>query len=183
MAAKLKRLDLLLREVQDPYAQENFWRLRQYIENLEKSGLGGIPGPQGPQGPPGPPGISGGVADFAGALKVTRVASVAITLGDAVYAISSTHVGLADASATVAEAMVFGFALNNASPGADVDVLILGVLEDPIFSIFTVNFPLFLDEAGGVTDVKRTSGYHVVIGKALGGNQIFVSIKDPVVIA
>lgn len=180
MSKTIKRLDLLFREVQDSVAQENFYRIKAYMDNLASTGL---VGPPGPQGPPGPPGISGGVADFAGALKVTRTASVAITLGDAVYAISSTHVGLADASNTVAEAMVFGFALNNASPGADVDVLILGVLEDPIFSIFTVNSPLFLDEAGGITDVKRITGYHVVIGKALGGNQIFVSIKDPVVIA
>lgn len=171
MSKTIKRLDLLFREVQDSVAQENFYRIKAYMDNLASTGLVG------------PPGISGGVADFAGALKVTRTASVAITLGDAVYAISSTHVGLADASNTVTEAMVFGFALNNASPGADVDVLILGVLEDPIFSIFTVNSPLFLDEAGGITDVQRTTGYHVVIGKALGGNQIFVSIKDPVVIA
>jgi len=176
----IKRLDLLFREVQDSVAQENFYRIKAYMDNLANTGLVGPPGPQGPAGPPG---ISGGVADFAKASKVTRTASVAITLGDAVYAISSTHVGLADASNTVAEAMVFGLALNAASPGADVDVLILGVLEDPIFSIFTVNAPLFLDEAGGITDVKRLTGYHVVIGKALGGNQIFVSIRDPVVIA
>jgi hypothetical protein len=177
VSKKLKRLDLLFREVQDLAAQENFYRIKAYIDSLAGSGIVGPPGPQGP------PGISGGVADYAGALKVTRVASVSISLGDAVYAISSTHVALADASNTIDEAMVFGFALNNAAPGADVDVLILGVLEDPIFSIFIVNAPLFLDEVGGVTDVKRTSGYHVVIGKALGGNQIFVSIKDPVVIA
>ena len=128
MSKTIKRLDLLFREVQDSVAQENFYRIKAYMDNLASTGL---VGPPGPQGPPGPPGISGGVADFAGALKVTRTASVAITLGDAVYAISSTHVGLADASNTVTEAMVFGFALNNASPGADVDVLILGVLEDP----------------------------------------------------
>jgi hypothetical protein len=175
----IKRLDLLFREVQDLAAQENFYRIKAYIDNLSSNG---IAGPQGPPGPAGPPGTVG-VAEYAGALKITRVASVSITLGDALYAISSTHVALADASNTIAEAMVFGFALNNASPGADVDVLILGVLEDPIFSIFTVNSPLFLDEAGGITDLKRTTGYHTVIGKSLGGNQIFVSIKDPVVIA
>ena len=183
MSKTIKRLDLLFREVQDLAAQENFYRIKAYIDNLSGTGLVGPQGPQGPPGPPGTPGSVSGTAAFAGALKVTRVASVAISLGDAVYAISSTHVALADASNTVAEAMVFGFALNSASPGADVDVLILGVLGDPIFSIFSVNSPLFLDEVGGVTDLKRTTGYHVVIGKALGGNQIFVSIKDPVVIA
>lgn len=30
----IKRLDLLLREVQDPVAQENFWRLRRVVEEL-----------------------------------------------------------------------------------------------------------------------------------------------------
>ncbi len=49
----LKRLDLLLKEIQDPHAQENFWRIKQYIESLGDGSLVGPPGPQGPQGPAG----------------------------------------------------------------------------------------------------------------------------------
>ena len=182
MAKQLKRLDLLIKEVIDPHAQENFWRLKNYIDELAKSGLVGS---QGPQGPPGPAGPSGSTtdADFAGALKVTRVANATIVKGDALYAVSSTHVDLASANTSLGEATVFGFALNNADPSEDVEVLILGVLEDAVFSVFTLNSPLFLDVTGGITDTKRTSGYHVVVGKALGANQIFITIRDPLVIA
>lgn len=53
MAKQLKRYDLLLREVQDPHAQENFWRLRRILDDLGSSGISGPQGPQGDQGPAG----------------------------------------------------------------------------------------------------------------------------------
>lgn len=147
----VKTLRLLLKEIQDPYVQENFYKLKLYLDNLEENFLTGegIVGPQGPAGPAGPPGTVG-VAEFAGALKVTRIAADTITIGDAVYAVSSTTVDLADFNGALAEAMVFGFALNAATAGQNVDVLILGVLTDPIFSVFSINSPLFLDSAGGI---------------------------------
>ena len=62
-----KRLDLLLKEIADPYVQENFYKLKTYIENLTTSGGGtgtqGLTGPAGPAGLQGPQGIPG-VADF-----------------------------------------------------------------------------------------------------------------------
>lgn len=177
MSKKIKRIDLLFREVSDAHAQENFYRLKTFLDNLAANGLAGPPGPVGPPGP------SAELAAFANALKVTRIANVDLTKGDVVYAISTTHVDLATGDDTASKATVFGFVLTNALAGANVDILILGVLEDPIFSVFTLNDPLFLDVAGGVTDTKRISGYHVVVGKSLGGNQIFVNIRDPLVIA
>lgn len=48
MSKTVKRLDLLFREVQDLAAQENFYRIKAYIDNLAATGL---VGPQGPQGP------------------------------------------------------------------------------------------------------------------------------------
>lgn len=179
----LKRLDLLFREVEDIHAQENFYRIKVYIDNLATGGLIGPPGPQGPIGPQGPAGTSSLYSAQAGSLVVTRKANSALVKGDAVYAISTTHVDLATADSVITNAMVFGFALADAAISADVDILILGVLEDPIFSVFTLNSPLFLDVSGGITDIKRTTGYHVMVGKALGSNQIFVDIKDPLVIA
>ena len=171
MSKKIKRIDLLFREVSDAHAQENFYRLKTFLDNLAANGLADPPGP------------SAELAAFANALKVTRIANVDLTKGDVVYAISTTHVDLATGDDTASKATVFGFVLTNALAGANVDILILGVLEDPIFSVFTLNDPLFLDVAGGVTDTKRISGYHVVVGKSLGGNQIFVNIRDPLVIA
>lgn len=52
MSKTIKRLDLLFREVQDSVAQENFYRIKAYMDNLASTGLVG------------PPGIFGGVADF-----------------------------------------------------------------------------------------------------------------------
>ena len=53
-----KRVDLLLKEIQDPHAQENFHRLKLYLENL-KSSTGAGSGSVGPAGPPGPTGPAG----------------------------------------------------------------------------------------------------------------------------
>lgn len=33
----LKRLDLLIREVRDPYAQENFLKIKAYFDQIEKT--------------------------------------------------------------------------------------------------------------------------------------------------
>jgi hypothetical protein len=64
-----------------------------------------------------------------------------------------------------------------------VDVLILGIITDPIFSVFPVNSTLFLDDLGGITDVtptQPTKTHLTVIGKSLGGNDILVSVSPPV---
>jgi hypothetical protein len=179
MTKTLKRLDLLLKEVKDPHTQENFWRLKNLLSDLS---ISGVPGPQGPQGPVGPSG-STLAAEYAAALKVTRVANEAILKGDALYAVSSTHVALAGASTLIGKATVFGFADANAASGDNIVVTLAGILEDPLFSVFTVNSPLFLDVSGGITDVKRSSGFHVIIGKSLGSNQIFISIREPLHLA
>lgn len=42
MSKKLKRLDLLFREVQDLAAQENFYRIKAYIDSLAGSGIDAI---------------------------------------------------------------------------------------------------------------------------------------------
>lgn len=59
MSKPIKKLDLLIREVQDAHAQENFWKLKLYLDNLETNGLTGPQGPQGPAGPQGPQGPQG----------------------------------------------------------------------------------------------------------------------------
>jgi len=54
----LKKVDFLLKEVDDPVAQENFWRLKQMIESGQVGSGSGAPGPVGPMGPAGPAGDS-----------------------------------------------------------------------------------------------------------------------------
>jgi hypothetical protein len=56
----VNQLDLLLKEIEDEYVQENFYRLKLFIDQLIVDGsLGGSgAGPQGPPGAAGPPGDS-----------------------------------------------------------------------------------------------------------------------------
>ena len=72
MTKVIKRLDLLLREVQDPYAQENFLRLKRILEDIELSGNAG------PPGPPGPPGVPGTSGDAATTVLVPATSTVTV---------------------------------------------------------------------------------------------------------
>lgn len=45
MSKKIKRIDLLFREVSDAHAQENFYRLKTFLDNLAANGLADPPGP------------------------------------------------------------------------------------------------------------------------------------------
>ena len=60
--ANLRRLDLLIKEIEDVYVQENFRKLKRYLEcflDASNSGVAGVQGRQGPAGSPGPQGIQG----------------------------------------------------------------------------------------------------------------------------
>jgi hypothetical protein len=115
----------------------------------------------------------------AATLQVTRTASEAIAKGDCLYSVSSTHVGVATNNPTLARAIVIGLALNSASAGQSVGVILLGAIVDPIFSVFSVNQLLYLDEDGGLTDTKPLTGFLTPVAKALGSNTIFISIGYP----
>lgn len=112
-------------------------------------------------------------------LQISKVASENITKGDLVYSTSSTHVGVATCNSTLDRAMVLGIAASSALSGATVSVILLGAITDSIFSVFTINRLLYLDEAGAIADAKPASGYLTPIGKSLGSNTIFISIGNP----
>lgn len=115
----------------------------------------------------------------ASSLQLSKVASENLTKGDCVYATSLTHVGLATYDSTLDRAMVLGIAGSNALSGENVIVTLLGAVTDPIFSVFSLNRPLYLDELGAITDTKPSNGYLTPVGKSLGSNTIFVSIGYP----
>lgn len=115
----------------------------------------------------------------AASLQVSRVASEDIVRGDCLYSVSSTHVGLATYNTTFARALVVGIAGNDALAGETVNVILLGVITDPIFSVFSVNTPLYLDEDGTMADTKPASGFLTPVAKALGSNSILVAIAYP----
>lgn len=123
------------------------------------------------------------IIDSATKLKIQRTALVNIGAGEVLKAHSATVATLATADNTQQDAQVLGIAESTVLAGATVDIILLGVVTDAAFSIFSINSPLFLDVDGGITDVKRTSGYHVVIGKSLGNNDILFQPSNPTTIA
>jgi hypothetical protein len=124
----------------------------------------------------------GGTTDSAVKLAVSRIASEDILSGDALKADSPTNVSLADASGTFQDSVVLGFAGNDALAGQTVTVILMGVISNAAFSVFSLNSPVFLDTVGGITDTKRTSGFHTVCGTSLGGTEVFVRVSQPVAI-
>jgi len=170
------KVDLLLKEIEDRYVQENFYRLKLYLENLDLGDdIINVVNNAITQ--------NATDAESATQLKISRIAQEAIFENELVKAFSATHVELASGDATKQDAVVLGIAGNDAAIGQSVDIILLGVASDAAFAAFTVNDLLFLDVDGGITNVKRTSGYHVIIGKSLGGNDILCNPESPVTIA
>jgi hypothetical protein len=116
-------------------------------------------------------------------LVLDRIASGPILRGDVVRANSSNHVSVADPTTNLDSSYGLGVALNDADNLESVEVLVLGIISDPIFSVFSVNETLFLDESGGITNVKPTQpsrNFLLIIGKSLGGNEVFVNLGTPI---
>lgn len=170
------RVDFLLNEIEDEYVRENFYRLKLFLENLDLGDdiiniVNNI--------------ISSGSSDAVNAtrLKITRIAQEAILAQDVVKAFSATHVELATADATREDATIIGIADNDANIGESVNVVLLGVVTNAAFTIFNVNDPLFLDVDGGITNIKRSSGFHTIVGKSVGGTDILFQPSNPITIA
>jgi hypothetical protein len=176
MSKKLKQIDLFFREVTDPVSQENFYRLKEYIENLS---LSGGTGPQGPQGPPGPAGPSGTPGT---SLVVTKTAGETISAGKAVYLDTATVVKLADHS-VVARQKCIGIAKTAATSGNPIEIIVDGAFEDAIFSGFTINEPIWVGTSGTLTQTPPTSGVLLEAGYYLGENKIEIEIKRPIILA
>lgn len=173
MSKAIKRLDLLIREVEDPHAQENFYRLKNYIDNLQTSGGVGPAGPQGPPGASGAPGTS---------LVVTKTAGETISAGKAVYLDTATVVKLSDRS-ILARQKCIGVAKTAALSGNLLEVITDGVFTDAIFSGFTINEPIWVGLNGVLTQTPPTSGVLLEAGYYLGENKIEIEIKRPIVLA
>jgi hypothetical protein len=124
---------------------------------------------------------SGNVASAA-SLQIPKIASEHIFAGECVMAISNTEVALATNDTTGASALVLGIAANDALIGQTVNVLIMGAFTNTAYSVFAINTLLFLDKIGSITDVKPSlplSNFSTVVGKAIGGNTIFIQIGTP----
>lgn len=111
------------------------------------------------------------------------------TAGETISALKAVYVKVSDGQAYVAksngtdpEALVVGLALNAATVGTQVDVILMGVLQDASWS-WAANELLFLTPTGSITNIPPslpTDTYHVELAKALTSNKIMVNIESPI---
>lgn len=113
---------------------------------------------------------------------VSRVLDVDVVYGDVVSPTSVGHVGLADATLTISEATALGICLSVGVIGQRIDILVLGVLSHSMFEVFDVNDQLYLDESGGITNIRRVDKFLTPIGKCLGLGEILVDVGRPTVL-
>jgi hypothetical protein len=121
----------------------------------------------------------GVVSASAASLQLTRIASEDILSGECVKSDSVTNVSLATNNIDYTNASVLGVAANGVSAGGSVVVVLMGVIYNDIYSVFSLDAQLFLDISGGITDVRPVlpnNKYISPIGKSLGGGSIFVQI-------
>jgi hypothetical protein len=88
---------------------------------------------------------------------------------------------LATSNTTYAEAKVTGIALNAATIGGTVRVLIMGIIEDSFFT-YPANTLLFLGINGTITSIPPTSGYSTIIGEAPALGVVTLSIREPTIL-
>lgn len=167
MTKTLKRLDLLIREVQDPHAQENFWRLRNIIEDLSSSG---IPGPAGVPGPVGPTPTS--VPKLIATFN-TDVGTLATHLlkvnGD------NSVTKITDNMAATIPNGLFGVGFSKPS-SLQIEVIFSGIIGG--YSGFTAGLPLFVSTSGAPTHTPPTTGMVQQIGFAISTTEFFVSFMQ-----
>lgn len=74
-----------------------------------------------------------------------------------------------------------GITLNAAAPGDVLNVMQSGQVIEPSWS-WTPFLPIFLDHAGGLTQVVPADGFLIVLGSALNATSMFVNPNPPLVI-
>lgn len=88
-----------------------------------------------------------------------------------------TTVKLAHNNTDANDAFAVGMALEDALAGEQVNILIMGIINDPIFQAFPLNSTVFLDTDGATTDVKPlapSASSSTIIGRSLGNGEVFI---------
>ena len=173
----LKKIDLFFREVVDPYSQENFYRLKNLIDDLGKNGT---TGPQGPQGPPGPAGLQGPpgpVTTALGSVTLTFNTDLVTQPLDMVYVNGNmTVTKIISNSPVYVPNGIFGIGINKPTT-TTIEVLFTGIVSG--YSGFTVGLPLFMSVVGTPTHFPPATGVLQQIGRAVGSGDMFVQILQP----
>ena len=167
MTKTLNRLDLLIREVQDPHAQENFWRLRNIIEDLSSSGIPGPPGAPGPVGPT-PTSVPKLIATFNTDVGTLATHLLKVNGDNSVTQITD------NAAATIPNGL-FGVGFSKPS-SLQIEVIFSGIIGG--YSGFTAGLPLFVSTSGVPTHTPPTTGMVQQIGFAISTTEFFVSFMQ-----
>ncbi len=171
---QLKKIDLLLKEIKDPHAQENFYRLKYFLESLELNGIVSGPiGPQGPTGPQGPP----GAGSSEGYVLDTFDTPMATAANDFVVVTTTNTVAkVPDNLTTTMPRGIFGVCSNKPT-ATTADVIFIGRVSG--FSGLTVGLPVFVSTTGTATHTAPTTGMVQQIGFATSATEIFVNLLQP----
>lgn len=174
---KLKRLDLLFREVSDPAAQENFWRLKLLLDDL-LNGTATIGGGSSSSGGSG----SSTTADFAtyaaaAAATAKEFDTDVGTLVGAIVRVSgiNTVEKISDNTYATIPYGVFGVVLSKPTPTKAL-VTFTGIVSG--YAGLTPGSPVFVSTAGLPTHTAPTTGMSQEFGKAVSATEIFVNIKQ-----
>lgn len=173
----LKKIDLFFREVVDPYSQENFYRLKNLIDDLGKNGVQGPQGPQGPPGPAGPQGPAGPSSVSVPAVTMVYNTDLITQPGDLVYINSSmTVTKLTSNSALIVPNGIFGVGYSKPTT-TTIEVMFTGIMTG--YSGFTPGLPLFIGTTGVPTHFAPMSGVSQQIGRAVTTTDMFVQMMQP----
>lgn len=170
MSSNSRGFDFLIKEIQDPYVRENFWRLKSIIDNV---GMGQV----GPQGPIGPIGPSGPTVTAVAQLIKTFTTDVATLATHLVYITgTNTVTKITDnATATIPNG-VFGIGYNKPS-ATSIQVIFAGIIGG--YAGFTTGSPLFISTAGIPTHTVPATGMVQQIGFAVSASEFFVHLLQP----
>jgi hypothetical protein len=172
--ARLRTLRLLLNEITDKYVQENFYKLKLYIDDLEAVLDTGITGPQGPPGTTGPAGPS--------AVTVPRLTQefdtdVGTIAGDLVYLNGTNTVTkiVDNTSALIPNGM---FGVGYFKPVATkIEVMFVGIGSGYVG--LTAGAPVWISTLGVPTHTIPSTGMVQQIGFAISSTEIFFNLMQP----
>ena len=115
------------------------------------------------------------------AVKYSAQASVALSAHKFVI-VTSSGLAYADKNTLSQQDKILGMTITSAAAAGDpIDVVTSGKVSDPSLSF--VAGAVYLDTAGGYTQVRPTSGLWVMVGVAIDANTLDINIHLPVLLA
>lgn len=163
-------LNLLIKEIKDPYVQENFLKLKQFLDCIDFSSI--TPAVTIVGGSPTAPTVTS-------VPKLTDTFDTAIStlVGELVVVTGLNFVSpISDNDNATIPHGVFGIAFKKPSP-TRVEVLFMGLISG--FTGFTPGLPLFVSELGVPTHTKPATGTVQQIGFATRSTDFFLQLKQP----